>query len=258
MHHRGQLMLMQRMIGIVPHLTREAQERMARSRRRHSRQVARRHGRGIPALQHRDAVVSARAEAEQPARVVQRASRRLRARGPSADDRHPRAAGRRHAGVRAGAPGQPEDSMYRIYRDVRFSENKAPYKTHVAASFPASRARERRGRGPVLPRVARRRLGRRRHVRAGYAAAPRGSRAHRGQPPPLPLHRRSAGVQARAGRRARGRAASTRAPRFSERSRGRGVPEVPAVSGRQGVSGGFATGPAFYPACSTSSARSRR
>lgn len=27
-------------------------------------------------------------------------------------------------------------SMYRIYRDVRFSDNKAPYKTHVAASFP--------------------------------------------------------------------------------------------------------------------------
>jgi uncharacterized protein (TIGR02453 family) len=26
-------------------------------------------------------------------------------------------------------------SMYRIYRDVRFSENKQPYKTHVAASF---------------------------------------------------------------------------------------------------------------------------
>ena len=30
MHHRGQLMLMERMLGIVPHLTREAQERMAR------------------------------------------------------------------------------------------------------------------------------------------------------------------------------------------------------------------------------------
>ena len=27
-------------------------------------------------------------------------------------------------------------SMYRIYRDTRFSENKAPYKTHVAAVFP--------------------------------------------------------------------------------------------------------------------------
>lgn len=26
-------------------------------------------------------------------------------------------------------------SMYRIYRDVRFSENKQPYKTHAAASF---------------------------------------------------------------------------------------------------------------------------
>jgi len=30
MHHRGQLMLMQRMIGVTPHLTREQQERMAR------------------------------------------------------------------------------------------------------------------------------------------------------------------------------------------------------------------------------------
>jgi uncharacterized protein (TIGR02453 family) len=31
----------------------------------------------------------------------------------------------------------PKTSIYRIYRDVRFSENKAPYKTHVAANFPA-------------------------------------------------------------------------------------------------------------------------
>jgi uncharacterized damage-inducible protein DinB len=30
MHHRGQLMLIQRMLGIVPHLTREMQERLAR------------------------------------------------------------------------------------------------------------------------------------------------------------------------------------------------------------------------------------
>ncbi|MGV3710911.1 MAG: DinB family protein [Gemmatimonas sp.] len=29
MHHRGQLMVMQRMMGIVPHLTRQRQERMA-------------------------------------------------------------------------------------------------------------------------------------------------------------------------------------------------------------------------------------
>jgi uncharacterized protein (TIGR02453 family) len=30
----------------------------------------------------------------------------------------------------------PRVSMYRIYRDTRFSPNKAPYKTHVAAVFP--------------------------------------------------------------------------------------------------------------------------
>jgi uncharacterized damage-inducible protein DinB len=30
MHHRGQLMLIERMLGITPHLTREQQERMAR------------------------------------------------------------------------------------------------------------------------------------------------------------------------------------------------------------------------------------
>ena len=31
MHHRGQLMLLQRLIGITPHLTRESQARMARA-----------------------------------------------------------------------------------------------------------------------------------------------------------------------------------------------------------------------------------
>jgi uncharacterized protein (TIGR02453 family) len=30
----------------------------------------------------------------------------------------------------------PKTSLYRIYRDTRFSENKAPLKTHVAAVFP--------------------------------------------------------------------------------------------------------------------------
>jgi uncharacterized damage-inducible protein DinB len=29
MHHRGQLMLIERMLGIVPHLTRQFQQRMA-------------------------------------------------------------------------------------------------------------------------------------------------------------------------------------------------------------------------------------
>jgi len=43
------------------------------------------------------------------------------------------------ADLRAFAPeivASPRVSMYRIYRDTRFSENKAPYKTHVAAVFP--------------------------------------------------------------------------------------------------------------------------
>jgi uncharacterized protein (TIGR02453 family) len=31
----------------------------------------------------------------------------------------------------------PKTAMYRIYRDTRFSENKTPYKTHFAASFPS-------------------------------------------------------------------------------------------------------------------------
>jgi uncharacterized damage-inducible protein DinB len=34
MHHRGQLMLIERMIGVVPHLTRQMQERMAQAQQR--------------------------------------------------------------------------------------------------------------------------------------------------------------------------------------------------------------------------------
>jgi uncharacterized protein (TIGR02453 family) len=40
---------------------------------------------------------------------------------------------------RAFAPelvASPRTSMYRIYRDTRFSEDKTPYKTHIAAVFP--------------------------------------------------------------------------------------------------------------------------
>jgi uncharacterized protein (TIGR02453 family) len=31
---------------------------------------------------------------------------------------------------------EPESAIYRIYRDTRFSSDKTPYKTHIAASFP--------------------------------------------------------------------------------------------------------------------------
>jgi uncharacterized protein (TIGR02453 family) len=34
----------------------------------------------------------------------------------------------------------PKSSVFRIYRDTRFSKDKSPYKTHVAASFPLAGA----------------------------------------------------------------------------------------------------------------------
>jgi uncharacterized protein (TIGR02453 family) len=43
------------------------------------------------------------------------------------------------ADFRSFAPdlvASPKQSLYRIYRDVRFSEDKKPYKTHIAAVFP--------------------------------------------------------------------------------------------------------------------------
>jgi uncharacterized protein (TIGR02453 family) len=41
----------------------------------------------------------------------------------------------------------PKVSMFRIYRDTRFSENKAPYKTHVSAVFPSRRLAKHQGAG---------------------------------------------------------------------------------------------------------------
>src|SRR5215475_1624436 len=44
----------------------------------------------------------------------------------------------------------PKISAYRIYRDTRFSKNKSPYKTHVAAVFPHSRLGKHDGAGFYL------------------------------------------------------------------------------------------------------------
>jgi len=41
----------------------------------------------------------------------------------------------------------PKSSMYRIYRDTRFSPNKAPYKTHAAAVFPTRGLEKHEGAG---------------------------------------------------------------------------------------------------------------
>ena len=43
--------------------------------------------------------------------------------------------------------GNPKISAYRIYRDTRFSPNKTPYKTHVAAVFPRRELEKHQGAG---------------------------------------------------------------------------------------------------------------
>jgi uncharacterized protein (TIGR02453 family) len=109
--------------------------------------------------------VSARAQAQQSSRVVQRPPRRLRV-----HVRQPMTAivERLAVDLRAFAPelvASPKVSIYRIYRDTRFSDNKTPYKTHVAASFPTLRARQARRRRRVFSHLTRRSLDRRRHAR---------------------------------------------------------------------------------------------
>ena len=44
----------------------------------------------------------------------------------------------------------PQKSMYRIYRDTRFSANKTPLKTHVAAGFPGRASADTRARDSTL------------------------------------------------------------------------------------------------------------
>jgi uncharacterized protein (TIGR02453 family) len=54
---------------------------------------------------------------------------------------------------RAFAPdlmATPKASLYRIYRDTRFSENKAPLKTHIAAVFPCRGLPKHQGAGLYL------------------------------------------------------------------------------------------------------------
>ena len=44
----------------------------------------------------------------------------------------------------------PKVSLYRIYRDTRFSKDKSPYKTHVAAGFPHRSLEKNQGAGLYL------------------------------------------------------------------------------------------------------------
>jgi uncharacterized protein (TIGR02453 family) len=44
-------------------------------------------------------------------------------------------------------PSDPKRAVYRIYRDTRFSNDKSPYKTHIAAIFPHARLPKHGGAG---------------------------------------------------------------------------------------------------------------
>ena len=58
-----------------------------------------------------------------------------------------------HADFQKFAPemvASPKVSAYRIYRDTRFSKDKSPYKTHVAAVFPRSGLSKHEGAGFYL------------------------------------------------------------------------------------------------------------
>lgn len=46
-----------------------------------------------------------------------------------------------------GYVGNPAKAIYRIYRDTRFSNDKTPYKTHIAANFPLQGACRHAGAG---------------------------------------------------------------------------------------------------------------
>ena len=131
MHHRGQLMLIERMLGIVPHLTRADAGAVRRGAA--GPRVA-----AAIAVHQEDARVPAGAQAEQRSRVVPRAqglstssTSAVRWSRCSASSRAiSRRSRRTSSRIRASA-------MFRIYRDTRFSHDKRPLKTNVAAHFPS-------------------------------------------------------------------------------------------------------------------------
>ena len=123
----------------------------------------------------------------------------------------------------------PKKSVYRIWRDTRFSADKRPLKTNVAAVFPHRLRRPAHLCRPVSGDRARVGVCRRRSLHARPAGAASHSRAHRGGSPSLSAGRQRPGIEA--GRRTAGRVAQARATRLSRGSSGRRLPEDEAVPG---------------------------
>ena len=148
---------------------------------------------------------------------------------------------------RAFAPdlvASPKASLYRIYRDTRFSANKAPLKTHVAAVFPCRGLPKHQGAGlyfEVAPEWV---------WVGGGMYAPDTSQLQAVREHIAANHRRLRAIVESPGfRRAVGRLDGEqlqRMPRgFPKDHRGRRVPEVPPVPRRPRVPGGFRHEPAL-------------
>ena len=140
----------------------------------------------------------------------------------------------------------PRVSLYRIYRDTRFSDDKTPLKTHVAAHFPSRKFPKGQGAGLYSRNRAAVGLDRRRLVHAvagGPAANPRVGRA---ASPHAASHRDVGRVHAH-GRQSRRRAAFARAARVREGSSGRGLPAPQAVRRRVRASRRFRAQPEVLP-----------
>ena len=148
--------------------------------------------------------------------------------------------------VAPGLVADPKTSMYRIYRDTRFSANKAPFKTHVAAIFPHRALPKHEGAGLYV------------HVAADQVFV--GGGLYR--PQPRPLHRLREHIAANADRLRALIAAPAFRRHFGDLS-GERLKRVPRGFPADHAAGDllrlkqflagcerpptFATGPRFYP-----------
>ena len=173
-------MLMERMIGIVPHLTRADAGADGAVPGAAAPSSRKRHGSMAPAFPGRDAVVSARLKRNNRREWFNAHRDEYEAHVRAADDRRSSSGWRSiSASFAPDVVASPKRSLYRIHRDIRFSENKTPYKTHVAAVFPVPRScRSTRARACTFTSRPTRCGSAAGCTRRGAAAA-RGSRAHR-------------------------------------------------------------------------------
>ena len=113
----------------------------------------------------------------------------------------------------------PKVSLFRPFRDTRFSEDKTPLKTHIARDVSEPRARPHERRRVLFRGRAGLGVDRRRAVAARHVAAATGARAHRRQP--VASSRRSSSRRASRRSAACRATADARAARLRQGSSGR-------------------------------------